>query len=821
MSVPYPWKKRRRFHGRRYTGGTLKKWIATPLSVIATVLSLGLTYVIYFLVRRQYDRVNDAWWTRGLMMVGAGVLLAYPLGTHNVGPHFMDLLYSFGSKAQGTWQGPAVSLYLSLFPIALALHGVVTMIQCYWFEYHGEKYLERTRPNLMMKRRHKKNAVALADGLTLGDGNVHVGVIADDRVPWRTPRYGMDVGRPIKDIGHGVILGGTGTGKTILAMSLAQQFAASNTALVYLDYKASKETLLRMKAIAESCGVPSKSFSPGIVDQEDGVWYDPLAWDGTPSDKASMLTASFQFSESGDASFYKNLAEEWLTLQFKVMSRVGLAPGESQFDFLLDTAHPQSLKDRIMSLREGSDRDRALFEEWSNEIRGKKAEQLASLRSNLSNVVNAGGEYLRPQGDTPPLSFTEIAENGGVYYIGLSPMLNDVALKIIGSLVLRDIGVLVGKRLNEPEMKGKRRTVIVMVDEASRMGNRVVTMNNILTTSREADIYLWSITQSLSAWPQSTVSEMKTNTSTQIIMRIQDPPSARDMSELFGETPVMVESSKESREHTTSRGETSSTEGDTQNTLAMAPLIEPGAFLSPRWLPNRHAYVMFSGSQDRPTIKPWKSKRVKIDEVDHDVPLVEIIVSGVVLENAATESPSRSFAEEVEARTMGGEVSDLSVQDADPLTGEAVVGAPPRAHEQYDYEGAPRERDTFHGATAVDAPPYEQWGSDLQEPPMEEEPPYYEDEERAPFPAPHVTQVPRSPEPQTQPSGAGSAVDTPTPAAEVSGDGDDWEDDVVEPSQPVAPQREEPKNAPTPDANEQSRSNNDKPRNTKKHERWS
>lgn len=684
---PYPWNGRKRFEDRRFYANSLKK-IGTLFAIIATILSLGTSWIVSFILRQGYDTKNDSWWKRGLMMSGFGAVLM-ALGMAGVpylgspmdfGRSFLDLLYSFGDKATMEPRTALINMLGAGVPIAFVLHGLANIIECYWFEYHGERYLLRSVPTRAMKRRAKANASGLRSAKNSGDGWLRYGILVDDPIPWRTPRYGMICERPIEKLGHGIILGGNGTGKTVCALSMAHQAAASDAAVLYADYKASLETYKSMRAAAQAAGVPFYSFDLGINSGER-TWYDPLAWKGSPSEKASMLVTSFNFSETGDSSFYKNVAEQWLTLQFEVMAHVGIYEGESQFDFLLDTASPAGLSERIAAMKSGSDADRDLFSQWKQTMASVEAKHLASLRANLSNVVNAGGERLRPQGDSPAISLKQIAEQGGVCYIGLSPSTNDVALKIIGSLVLRDLGVLASERMRVANKKGLRQ-FLALVDEASRMGPRAVVMDNLFAMAREGQIHLWPITQSFSTWPASTKTEMTTNASSRIIFRVQDPKTAEEISTSLGKIPAMTEMSEEKVEHRMMRGETSSMEGESRLTLGRDLMVDPDHLGSPNTLPNEHAYIWFSGSRQFPTRRRWRSRRVRKDDIGHDAPLVRIIVADDVVNPPEEALRGRAFDDIVQDQRRSAQSNG---NGADPSQVEAGVDTPvgePERHAQ-------------------------------------------------------------------------------------------------------------------------------------------
>lgn len=669
--------------------------IGAVITVPATIMSVGASWLVSLILRQGFDRTNDSWAKRGLLMSAFGLVLMVILGSPVGWPFaFMDLMYSFGDQATMEPKEALLQLFLLGVGPAFFLHGLVNIIDCYWFEYSGERYLYATRPTFRSKVRSRKASKALREASSDGNGWMRFGIIVDDVIPWRTPRHGMVCERPLSKLGHGVILGGNGTGKTILALSLAHQGAASDAAVLYIDYKASLETYKAVRGAARAAGKDFYSFDLGINSGE-ATWYDPLAWHGTPSEKSSMLVSSFNFSETGDSSFYKNVAEQWLTLQFEIMQEVGIYKGESQFDFLLETATPAGLAARLDAIKSGSDNEREMYKQWRAIMATIKVEHLASLRANLSNVVNAGGGRLRPHDDDPAISLARIAENGGVCYIGLSPSTNDVALKIIGSLVLRDLGVLAADRTKNPHIKTRR--VLALVDEASRMGPRAVVMDNLFAMAREGDIDLWVITQSFSSWPATTKTEMATNVSSRVVFRVQDPATAEDISKALGVIPAMTEMSEEKITHHALRGETSDMDGDARWTLGDTVMISPDRLGSPNSLPNEHAYVWFSGSHPRPTRKKWRSRRVRHDEIGHDAPLVKVVVANSVVNPPEEQIVGRTFDDLVRSDSAGSNSTrsvGLPSQLGESLNSSNGSAPNPEAEGRDDLDSIP-DKDRF------------------------------------------------------------------------------------------------------------------------------
>lgn len=682
---PYPWYSINNFGTARMFGGLFGR-ITSLLRVLAAVLTLGVSELVRIIMLARYVRVNDAWWKRGLGTVIVAAFL-YPLtgGVTRWIHAWTDLAYSLGDKATMTWQEALVGVILGGLPLGLFLCGLAVLLGSYESRFSGEHYLRPTRPVLRTRLRLRRNTKALREGITAADGALKFGVIVDDPIPWRTPRYGMICARPIDRLGHGAILGGSDTGKTVLAMNLLYQFLSLKNGSLYIDYKASRKTYDGVRAAALSAHRPFYSFDLGIGSGERS-WYDPLAWQGEASDKASMLAASFNFPDSGDAAYYRHIAEAWLTMQFQIMERIGRLDGESQFDFLLATASVKGMRARIDVLKGGTDADRDYHSNIVATMGTTGDKDLSNLRANLVTVVNAGGARLRPQADVPAISLARAAEEGAVVYIGLSPATNEVALKIIGSLVLRDLGVLAGGRMHaadDPTVK----PMLALVDEASRMGNRAVVMENLFTQAREAKIWLWVLTQTFSTWPESTVNDMNANVQTYVAFRIPEETTRNALEGALGTIPALSEMSEGRVEHRAFQGDVSKRSGDSRRSVTTAPFLV-AASQKLATVANYHAYVWFTGSHDRATIKVWKPKRpVNKDDIKRDAPLVRIVQTEGIANPPEPEEKAVGFLD----ATPSVEQMEAWNQSAPGAPAQADGGRAPAAGGSYGIAEPPED----------------------------------------------------------------------------------------------------------------------------------
>lgn len=618
----YPWNERHYRSTTRALSGTLRK-VARVLWPVAAIVSLGLTLIPRAWASHRFARINDHWAKRGLFIALVGLILWPFIGTlAHLGGAWANLIRTIDGQGDASIVGSVIAVALAGLPTGLIIQGFASMIESFDFDVAGERYLLETKPTWAMKRRYKKNMKALASGEAASDGMMPFGVVVGDPIPFRTARYGMLFDRLFATLGHLSVIGSNGTGKTLLALSMARAAVRHGSPLVYIDFKASLRTYNSVKAIAEEYGAPFASFTSGIAEDAQS-WYDPLAWKGDAPDKASMLVTSFNFPETGDASYYRNQAETWLVLCLQVLEHVGLREGESTFDYLLAVTNPVELKGRLAPMRTATDpQTRELYQEFMERAERGSPKDLSGLYANLSTVVHSGGSQLRPKPGVKPLSLGEAARTDTVTYIGLSPAVNDVALKILGSLVLRDLSVLAGQRMKDRDVS-ELKPLPVIVDEASRLGSRSVVMETVLATAREGMLLLWNFTQSFSSWVPSTIKELTTNANTTVAFRTMDPETARILNDQLGEVDAINEISEVSINHRHFQGDTTKREDEAKKIMTKGPFLMNAPHRLDQ-LPDLHAYIWAAGDLSDSKVMQWRSRRVKNPDLTRDAPLIRV-----------------------------------------------------------------------------------------------------------------------------------------------------------------------------------------------------
>lgn len=655
---PYPWNSRRTF-GDRMALVRATRPFAIPL-VLLSVLGNPLTILVHLWCFLGFKYFNDRWSKRGLISSAVGAFITLVAFTPSKWVNAAKtVLYAPGDKATKPFAEAIPDLMMASLGPSVILAGLASLIVSFQSEWEERRYLEPTKPTLRMRARSAINRRALGAGKA-HKGYAAFGTIVDDPMPWRTPRYGMVVERPIGGLGHGCITGANGTGKTVAGLAFAHSVVKDGASLLMIDCKGSIMTKIKLQNIARDLGVPFQSFdmTPG---SNFSTSYDALDWEGSPSEKMSMLMGAFSFPTEGPASHYTDLAKAWLTLQLAVLDEVGVRDGESKFDFLLDTCTPARLKERVAPLRDGNPRQKNLYEKWSPSIAATKADHLSGLRSKLESVVNAAGPRLRPSEDgAPAIQLRSLDERPSIIHIGLSAVTDNTALKVLGSLTIKDLSVFAGERFSGRSTA--HRDIVVMPDEASRLGDRTEVMDDVFTLAREARIWVWPITQSFSTWPENTVTEMVTNALTQVVCRLPDKQTAEALLGTLGERRVLNDMREERVRHRMFRSERVTSSADSRSTVTTEPFLPASALTNTA---DQHAYIWGVGAAPQPTRKKWKPRRLKDpDENTSDTPLVRIVPPAIVLEDDLVGDDSLSqdvgFNDDVQQFNPGNSQADTS-----------------------------------------------------------------------------------------------------------------------------------------------------------------
>jgi len=622
---PWPWRRLRDFPIREKLARFAKK-----AGFLATIVSLFLSPIGAMAHAAAYWRwriMNDNWYSRpGLLALTGflGSLAVQTWWTDGLIGFYRWVLTSLVDPAQ---IGAAITLWVLIgaFP-AMLLSSLQSAGFTLSYEFDQKVWTRPMRPNYLKQFRSYRNGQRIKAGAEPVSGHIVFGLHAGDTIPWGNGRHGAYVTKAARKIGHGFILGQAGSGKTALALNVADQFIHAGMSVVAPDFKGDDQTRRSLKASAISAGFPFYAFSFTRMADEVNVHYDPLNWEGSSNDKAALIMKALPFpAEDSAAAYYRTKAEAYLPLQFDVLDRVGLAEGEGTFDFLLATVEPLRLIERLEPLRGGDADAKAEFSRWHAMISAHNAKDLEGLRGNLGKVVNAGGKYLRPATDGGiTLDLRKVVDEGAVVYFDLPQTLDSVSAITMGTLLMQDVKAMIGQR--SKNTGNNWRDVVLLSDEASALGLRADVMDDISKQGRSAKIWNWVVTQSIGTWPETTMREVLNNATVRIVFNMQEGESQKLLTDGMPESYYIdvrkgIDLGDANMMETSHRAGRAGTEQAlTEKQLTPSDIGK---------LPNRRAWIWFSGTDEGVHLvhgrarKRWLPVR---DEAPSDVVIIKPVL---------------------------------------------------------------------------------------------------------------------------------------------------------------------------------------------------
>lgn len=647
---PYPWlvnkvftrqtRLIRPFTGQRFIGiGFVVLLLASPIALVVAAVTWGVG-------RWKAQHRPGVLWSFPLVAALAGVLAMVVFGgPTTIVKSLNDIGLAFGDEGTHNWKDPLRRYLFAGVGPGLIVGAFASWVAAVSYKYRTQSFLNAPAKTIAQRRAAARNSshIAAGNGPT---GIAQFGVIEDDKVAWRLVRRGMIVERPVSRLWHGVIVGMSGSGKTVIAANVVYFVLRDGYGAMYADFKDSEATRQLMVGAAIKAGRDVHLFS--TTSREINTWWDPF-WNrlNRPSENSTMLYKSLKFDETGPGQFYASTARSWLTFAFTVLAqlqrfsspdrRLGLQSGEGTFDFLLRTCSLKGMTDVLIQAQGTGIRDLAVLHDQGVEFtqrQGKTLDaDLKGLRVQLEAVVEAAGPRLRPIGDKPPMTFSAAEDNGDLVYFGFSGTADSETLKILGALLLREVGLAASRRIGATADQN-RRDVFIIPDEAGFLEDRGDAFDGLFKQVREAGYWLWPTLQSLGDLPERTQNAIMQNSSTKVVAKCNDTVTGALMSSNLGTIPSKVDRVGETRKQAMFGDQAIAATGDAIGEVKWHPLHEPDTFLK---MEVHTAYIWFNLSQqdnpgaaarDSVVLGKWKPPqpiRSMGDEIPQDAPLVRIV----------------------------------------------------------------------------------------------------------------------------------------------------------------------------------------------------
>lgn len=362
-------------------------------------------------------------------------------------------------------------------------------------------------------------------------------------IPLGIDRSGRVQSLPYAKLGHGLIFGATGSGKTVTITTVAAGLLDLGIDVIMIDMK---------QDISDPDGLRNFLYNYAIqhlrpyqeihlfTDNGPGAyWFNPLAGLNKDAARDAMLSL-MSFDDA-----------HWQAISRRVLAAAVAAfyeahdcdperfPEPSVYDIgRALSMGPAAFKDRIATVIQAlPHRTKEDFRAITVDSDQNEKQQAAGLGAKLTNLYesDAGEIVLRPSGHNRALDVTA----PGITYIGLDTLQIPDVSKMVSAAALIRLSALAGKRIADPSEP--RRPLAIIVDEANWI-DRTAT-SNLLSRARGAGINVILCTQGPTDYHDNPAdrSDKKdyfttfaSNTNWSFVMAQADRESAKIMAEYLG-----------------------------------------------------------------------------------------------------------------------------------------------------------------------------------------------------------------------------------------------------------------------------------------------
>ncbi|MCB1563296.1 MAG: DUF853 family protein, partial [Alphaproteobacteria bacterium] len=262
---------------------------------------------------------------------------------------------------------------------------------------------------------------------------------------------------------HTLVLGTTGSGKTVTVCNIVESAIRRGLPLIYIDGKGDYDLACRVARFGRESGRPVSVFAM----KGESIAYNPLSCGGFTSKKDRIIELREWTEEH-----YKKLAEGYLQSVFKVMDSCGIPSNMVSLSENLDL---KKLKALVRQHEADIPDAQALMDELNNQDQAFKS--IESLTAEIRNFTASEiGPLFRVEEDKPVLTLDQILAENGVAYFCLPALEFPSMAQTLGRLVINDLKATMAQQLGQ----GVKKTVYVIFDEFSVFaGEQVLNVINM------------------------------------------------------------------------------------------------------------------------------------------------------------------------------------------------------------------------------------------------------------------------------------------------------------------------------------------------------
>ncbi len=278
---------------------------------------------------------------------------------------------------------------------------------------------------------------------------------------------------------HTLVLGTTGSGKTVTVCNIVESAINRGLPLIYIDGKGDYNLALRVSSYAQEKKRPVSVFAM----RGNSIAYNPLSTGGFTSKKDRIIELREWTEEH-----YKKLAEGYLQSVFKVMDYCNIPCDLSTLADHLDLKKLKSLvRQNEAIIPDAQD----LMDELNHQDQASKS--IESLVAEIRNFTASEiGPLFKTQEEKPVLTLANTLAENGIAYFCLPALEFPSMSKTLGRLIVNDLKATMAQQLGQ-NIKSK---VYVVFDEFSVFSGEQVL--NVINMGRSAGVHAVLSTQSLS-----------------------------------------------------------------------------------------------------------------------------------------------------------------------------------------------------------------------------------------------------------------------------------------------------------------------------------
>lgn len=396
----------------------------------------------------------------------------------NLPPNIFDLLFSpqeltlFLSAVGSQWGESLMNprLWLSYLPAGLFIGAVIYIIIYHLFK----NPLARLKRQKQMKKTHGKVGDFSAKIINQRPAETSKGTLIG------ADRYARSIELSDKAANqHTLVLGTTGSGKTVTVSNIVESAISRGLPLIYIDGKGDYDLASRVSQYAQIKNRPVSVFSM----KGESIVYNPLATGGYTSKKDRIIELREWTEEH-----YKKLAEGYLQCVFKVMEQCNIPCNLAS---LAENLELKKLKSLVRQHEASIPNAQKLMDELNNQDQASKS--IESLMAEIRNFTSSEiGKLFEIEDGKSVLTLDQIIKDKGIAYFCLPALEFPSMSQTLGRLVVNDLKATMAQQLSS-ELKNP---VYVIFDEFSVFAGEQVL--NVINMGRGAGIHAVLATQSLS-----------------------------------------------------------------------------------------------------------------------------------------------------------------------------------------------------------------------------------------------------------------------------------------------------------------------------------